>query len=69
MTTEFAGMTRTKCPEACTAERCVISTVGRCKHPLMGGEGGCGPVTLANRARALAYLGIFPSENKTERVA
>ena len=71
MTTEFefAGMTRTKRPDACTSERCVITTVGICKHPMMGGNDGCGPITLANRARALAYLGVFPDENKTEKVA
>lgn len=69
MTIEFAGITRLKCPDACTAERCVITTVAVCKHPLMGGNDGCGPITLANRARALAYLGIFAEEKQPEKVA
>jgi hypothetical protein len=57
---EFTGMTKDDSPRACTAERCVISTVGSCKHPCKNGNLGCGPITLANRARALVYLGIIP---------
>ena len=68
--TNFAGMTRptndtaAKCPAACTAQCCIISTVAICKHPCMSGDEGCGPVTLANRAKARAFLGIFPEEKK-----
>jgi hypothetical protein len=53
---EFVGMTSDKCPRACTAERCIISSVGVCKHPSKSGIVGCGPVTLENRKTALAYL-------------
>lgn len=53
---EYAGMTTTTCPIACTAKRCVISTVDICKHPLLAPANGCGPVTLKNRDRALKML-------------
>lgn len=53
---ELAGITSTKCPTACTSERCVISTVGVCKHPMLAPASGCGPVTLANRAKALKMI-------------
>lgn len=53
---DLAGLTATKCPAACTAERCVISTVGVCKHPLIAPDSGCGPVTMANRAKALKII-------------
>ena len=68
MTTEFefAGMTRVKCPDACTVDRCILSTVDRCCHPFMAGDKGCGPITLGNRARARAYLGVFPEDKKRE---
>lgn len=49
---DLAGISATKCPAACTADHCVISTVGQCKHPYKSGDGGCGPITMANRARA-----------------
>jgi len=49
---EFAGISATRCPAACTVDRCVISTVAVCKHPFMTGDSGCGPTTMANRARA-----------------
>jgi hypothetical protein len=58
MKTDFTGMTIDKCPAACTAERCVISTVGICKHPAKSGDEGCGPVTMANRRAACNFLGI-----------
>ena len=68
MTTEIelAGITRTKCLDACTVDRCVISTVGVCKHPFMAGNDGCGPITISNRARALAYMGVFPEDKNRE---
>lgn len=53
---EFAGMTATKCPSACTPDRCVISTVNVCKHPNLSPAAGCGPITRANRDRATKYL-------------
>jgi hypothetical protein len=53
---EFAGMTTDKCPRACTAERCIISSVAVCKHPCKSPMSGCGPVTVENRKTALAYL-------------
>jgi hypothetical protein len=53
---EFTGITPTKCPTACTVERCVISTVNVCKHPLLSPANGCGPVTLANRDKAAKLL-------------
>lgn len=49
---DLSGISATKCPDGCTADRCVISTVGQCKHPYKSGDGGCGPITMANRARA-----------------
>lgn len=49
---EFAGISASACPRACTAGHCVISTVGICKHPFKTADNGCGPVTMANRARA-----------------
>jgi hypothetical protein len=67
MTINFEGMTwpvppdyDAKCPHACTAERCVISTVGVCKHPSMTSEEGCGPITRINRSAARKFLGIAP---------
>lgn len=53
---DLAGMTSRACPAACTAERCIISTVDICKHPKTTSDSGCGPVTLRNRERALKYL-------------
>jgi hypothetical protein len=70
MTSEFEGMEGRKCPDACAAEHCVISTLGVCKHPRMTGDDGCGPITLGNRARALAFLGIFAADEKQpEKIA
>lgn len=34
---EFAGMTATECPTACSAERCVITERIFCGHPMKGG--------------------------------
>jgi hypothetical protein len=34
---EFAGLTATDCCEGCGPERCVISGIGVCAHPLKGG--------------------------------
>jgi hypothetical protein len=48
-TSEFAGISAATCCTACTPERCVISTVGVCKHPGRTGDAGCGPVTIGNR--------------------
>ncbi|MBR0936692.1 hypothetical protein [Bradyrhizobium jicamae] len=58
MKTDLTGMTLEKCPAACTAEKCVISTVDRCKHPAKSPDEGCGPVTMANRRAAAALLGL-----------
>ena len=33
----YAGMTETECPTACTLERCVITHMNICAHPLKGG--------------------------------
>ncbi|WP_316196858.1 hypothetical protein [Bradyrhizobium sp. SZCCHNS3053] len=64
----FTGITRpeapdfvARCPAACTAERCVISTVGVCKHPYLSPDEGCGPITMANRNEARKLLGILPN--------
>jgi hypothetical protein len=64
-TPDFTGMTMptptelvARCPNACSADRCVISTVAVCKHPAKSGDQGCGPITLANRHEALKALGI-----------
>lgn len=48
---QFAGVSATRCCDACTAGRCVISTVDQCKHPYKSGDAGCGPITMANRAK------------------
>jgi hypothetical protein len=53
---EFAGITATTCCKRCTVERCLISTVALCKHPLMTSATGCGPLTLANRDKALKII-------------
>ena len=53
---EFAGLTAQKCPSACTADHCVISTTGICKHPLIAPDSGCGPITMANRLKALKII-------------
>lgn len=55
---KFAGLTARKCCDACTAERCVISTVAACKHPFTSGDSGCGPVTMKNREEARKYIRI-----------
>jgi hypothetical protein len=62
---DFTGMTMptapsyiAKCPDACTPERCVISTVALCKHPATSADQGCGPITMENRREALKALGI-----------
>lgn len=47
-----SGISATACPAACTAKRCVISTIDVCKHPFKTGDNGCGPVTMRNRERA-----------------
>lgn len=57
---DFTGMTRETCPNACTEQRCVISTVGVCKHPCFASDDGCGPITLQNRHAARHLLGIVP---------
>jgi hypothetical protein len=54
---DFLGLTATQCPTACTAARCVISTVAQCKHPLKSSDDGCGPITLCNRVAARKFLG------------
>lgn len=46
---QFAGVTQSDCCLACTTDRCVISTVNLCKHPLKTGDAGCGPITMRNR--------------------
>lgn len=48
----FAGITAKFCPSACTAEKCVISTVGVCHHPFKTAPNGAGPITMANREKA-----------------
>jgi len=55
-TNELAGIGPKTCPTACTPERCVISTVGVCKHPYMVGDAGCGQITLRNREAAKKVL-------------
>lgn len=45
----FAGVSASRCCNACTEKRCVISTVSICKHPNKTADNGCGPVTMANR--------------------
>lgn len=53
---QFAGVSATACPTACTAERCVISTVNVCKHPRKTGDGGCGPITMENRRKVMKLI-------------
>lgn len=53
---EFAGITASACCAACTPDRCVISTVGVCKHPYKTAVDGCGPITIANRDKALRII-------------
>jgi hypothetical protein len=48
----LAGITANACPAACSAERCVISTVGICHHPFKTPSNGAGPITLTNREKA-----------------
>lgn len=48
----FAGITAKDCPAACTPERCCISTVAICAHPLKSAANGFGPVTMTNREKA-----------------
>lgn len=36
-TGDFVGITPSDCPDACSAERCVISGRGICSHPYKGG--------------------------------
>lgn len=48
---EFAGVSANRCCDACTPDHCVISTVDLCKHPYKTGDSGCGPITMANRAK------------------
>jgi hypothetical protein len=65
MNPDFTGMTKphapdfiARCPSACTAERCVISTIAICKHPAKSGDEGCGPITMNNRREACKALSI-----------
>lgn len=53
---KYAGISASTCPAACTAEHCVISTVGVCKHPYKSAPNGCGPITLKNREEALKLI-------------
>ena len=34
---EFAGMTEIDCCDGCNADRCAISGIGACAHPMKGG--------------------------------
>jgi hypothetical protein len=53
----YAGITATKCPDACMQDGiCIISTVNVCKHPVMNGDGGCGPITTKNRGEAMKVI-------------
>lgn len=47
---KFSGVSASSCCADCTADCCVISTVGVCKHPYKSSDSGCGPVTMENRA-------------------
>lgn len=69
--TKFTGMTRSSCPAACTAQRCIISDVGHCSHPLSGGlqfalknEG-----SLARYAEACKAIGVRDVNTMPERLA
>jgi hypothetical protein len=53
---DLTGVTANECPRACSAARCVISTVGVCKHPCKSSTNGCGPISLANREKALVQI-------------
>ncbi len=55
---DLKGIDARRCPAACTPEHCVISTVNICKHPLLTGESGCGPITVANRETALKVIKV-----------
>lgn len=66
---ELKGITPRKCPDACTQERCVISTVGVCKHPSFTSDSGCGPITMANRelARKVVKINLIEGEGDAQR--
>jgi hypothetical protein len=66
---ELKGITPRKCPEACTQERCVISTVGVCKHPSFTSDSGCGPITMANRelARKVVKINLIEGDGDAQR--
>ncbi|WP_407160162.1 hypothetical protein [Bradyrhizobium sp. STM 3557] len=68
MSIDFTGMTLETCPNGCTEERCVISTVGVCKHPVFASDQGCGPITLANRHAARSILGIVVAPNDGDTI-
>lgn len=55
---DLKGIAARKCPDACTADHCVISTVNICKHPFLTGDAGCGPITMANRELAAKVIKI-----------
>lgn len=54
---EFAGMTKLKCCSACVPEKCVISGIGYCMHPLKSGTQSISdPVVVARYGRAKKVL-------------
>lgn len=57
---EFAGMTKLACADGCNVDRCVVSGVGYCAHPLKGGlqaKQMHDTKALARLARAKDHLG------------
>jgi hypothetical protein len=56
---DFRGMSKSQCPAGCNAERCVISELPYCSHPLMGGVQKAlkTPAVLARYADACKAIG------------
>jgi hypothetical protein len=68
--TDFTGMTKTSCAAKCGAERCVISEVGYCAHPLQGGLQLAmkNQASLARYAAACKALGVRDVNTIPERL-
>jgi hypothetical protein len=68
--TNFAGMTQKSCATTCNAERCVISEVGHCAHPMAGGLQLAlkNESSLARYAEACAVLGVKNVHTIPERL-
>jgi hypothetical protein len=57
----FDGMTKADCPAACNQDRCVITELANCAHPLKGGVQHAlksNPGVLARYAEACKAIGV-----------